>query len=57
MAAFGIDAFFRISVHAGIVKWPMSVIRLQGREINELVDAANHIRKVERLFGSGGIYI
>ena len=30
-------------LHAGIIKWPMSVIRLQGKEIARLVDAADHI--------------
>lgn len=30
-------------LHAGIIKWPMSVIRLQGKEIAMLVDAADHI--------------
>lgn len=30
-------------VQAGIVKWPMSVIRLQGVEITELVNAAEYI--------------
>lgn len=31
------------AVTAGIVKWPMSVIRLQGKNQNELIEAANHI--------------
>lgn len=30
-------------LNAGIVKWPMSVIRLQGKEISRIVDAAEHI--------------
>jgi UDPglucose--hexose-1-phosphate uridylyltransferase len=30
-------------VHAGIVKWPMSVIRLQGSDATELANAADHI--------------
>ena len=30
-------------VHAGIVKWPMSVIRLQGRTTESIVETANHI--------------
>lgn len=33
---------------AGIVKWPMSVIRLQGRNIDRIVDAADHILSVWR---------
>ncbi|MEO1772853.1 UDP-glucose--hexose-1-phosphate uridylyltransferase [Candidatus Enterococcus ferrettii] len=31
------------SVSAGIVKWPMSVIRLQGRQVKELTAAAEYI--------------
>lgn len=31
------------SVTAGIVKWPMSVIRLQGKDAASMVDAADHI--------------
>lgn len=30
-------------VHAGIVKWPMSVIRLQGRTTESIVETADHI--------------
>ncbi len=30
---------------AGIVKWPMSVIRLQGLKIDRIVDAADHVLK------------
>ena len=45
------------NVHAGIVKWPMSVIRLQGREINELVDAANHILEKWRGYSDPEAYI
>ena len=30
-------------VHAGIVKWPMSVIRLQGRTTESIVEVADHI--------------
>ena len=30
-------------IHAGIVKWPMSVIRLQGRAMDSIVAAVNHI--------------
>lgn len=28
---------------AGIVKWPMSVVRLQGKNIDRIVEAADHI--------------
>jgi UDPglucose--hexose-1-phosphate uridylyltransferase len=31
------------NIRAGIVKWPMSVIRLQGRDINDIANAADHI--------------
>lgn len=31
------------SVTAGIIKWPMSVIRLQGKDINAVTEAADHI--------------
>lgn len=31
------------SISAGIVNWPMSVIRLQSQEIEDLVEAADHI--------------
>ncbi|MCM1495321.1 MAG: UDP-glucose--hexose-1-phosphate uridylyltransferase [Bacteroides sp.] len=30
-------------VHVGIIKWPMSVIRLQGRNAEQIADAGNHI--------------
>ena len=35
-------------VTAGIVKWPMSVIRLQGENLAEIADAADHILKTWR---------
>ena len=31
------------NVTAGIVKWPMSVIRLQGKDLTEVAEAADHI--------------
>ena len=31
------------NVKAGIVKWPMSVIRLQGENLSDIADAADHI--------------
>ena len=31
------------NVTAGIVKWPMSVIRLQGEKLSDIADAADHI--------------
>lgn len=30
-------------LNAGVVKWPMSVIRLQGKDIERITDAASHI--------------
>lgn len=30
-------------VHAGTIRWPMSVIRLQGKKIQEITEAADHI--------------
>ena len=30
-------------MNAGIVKWPMSVIRLQGKDIDRIVEASDHI--------------
>ncbi|MFB1052116.1 UDP-glucose--hexose-1-phosphate uridylyltransferase [Paraliobacillus sp. JSM ZJ581] len=34
-----------LNVQAAVLKWPASVIRLQGDNIEELVDAAEHVRK------------
>lgn len=38
------------NVTAGIVKWPMSVIRLQGKDLTEIADAAEHILKKWRAY-------
>ena len=35
-------------VKAGIVKWPLSVIRLQGKDENRIIDLADHILKAWR---------
>jgi len=35
-------------VKAGIVKWPMSVIRLQGKDIDRIVEASDHILSLWR---------
>ncbi len=35
-------------VHAGRIKWPMSVIRLESRDKDKLADAADHILKTWR---------
>ena len=37
-------------VHAGIVKWPMSVIRLQGRTTESIVEVADHILTKWRVY-------
>jgi len=37
-------------VHAGIVKWPMSVIRLQGEITESIVKAADHILMLWRRY-------
>ena len=36
------------NVTAGIVKWPMSVIRLQGENLKDIADAADHILRTWR---------
>ena len=47
MAKAPYDVTFKIKgyeeINAGIVKWPMSVIRLQGNDTNQLAEAADHI--------------
>ena len=45
------------SVTAGIVRWPMSVIRLQGRDAESIVDASDHILKVWRAYTDEAAYI
>lgn len=35
-------------LNAGIVKWPMSVIRLQGKDIDRITEAADHILEAWR---------
>ena len=35
-------------LNAGIVKWPMSVIRLQGKDIDRIVEASDHILSLWR---------
>lgn len=44
-------------VHAGIVKWPMSVIRLQSRDTARLVKAAAHILEVWRGYTDEAAFI
>ncbi len=52
MAKAPIERYFRIpgyeDVEAGIVKWPMSVIRIRSQEDSKLVDLADHILKIWR---------
>lgn len=42
---------------AGIVKWPMSVIRLRGTEIDRLADAAEHILTHWRSYSDEAVFI
>ena len=44
-------------VKAGIIKWPMSVIRLQGRNIGSMVQAADHILKSWRSYSDPEAFI
>ena len=44
-------------VHAGTVKWPMSVIRLQGKNIDSIVAAADHILSAWRSYTDESAYI
>ncbi len=45
------------SVHAGRIKWPLSTIRLQGTDIDELVDASDHILAGWRAFSDKDAFI
>ncbi len=44
-------------VNAGVVKWPMSVIRLQSQDTNRLVDLADHILKAWRSYTDESAFI
>lgn len=44
-------------VHAGTVKWPMSVIRLQGKNTDSIVAAADHILSAWRSYTDEAAYI
>lgn len=44
-------------LNAGIVKWPMSVIRLQGKDIIRITDAADHILSSWRKYTDEEAYI
>lgn len=45
------------NVHAGIVKWPMSVIRLQSQEAKSLAEAANYILECWRGYTDEAAFI
>ena len=45
------------NVTAGIVKWPMSVIRLQGQNISEVTEAADHILTSWRAYSDPDAFI
>ncbi len=38
------------NITAGIVNWPMSVIRLQGKDLTEMAEAADHILRTWRAY-------
>lgn len=44
-------------LNAGIVKWPMSVIRLQCKDIGRIVDAADHILTSWRTYSDESAFI
>lgn len=44
-------------LNAGIVKWPMSVIRLQGKDIDRIVQAADHILSSWRAYSDEAAFI
>ena len=45
------------NVTAGIIKWPMSVIRLQSENVRELADAAEHILENWKNYTDESVYI
>ena len=52
---FKLDSF--TDVKAGIVKWPMSVIRLQSENKEQLIDCASHILSVWRSYTDEAAFI
>lgn len=44
-------------ITAGIIKWPMSVIRLQGKDMDAMVDAASHILACWRSYTDEAAFI
>lgn len=61
MARAAYDFTFRLKgyedLNAGVVRWPMSVIRLQGKDISRIADAAEHILSVWRGYTDADAYI
>lgn len=61
MAKAPCEHMFRIKgyedVVAGIVKWPMSVIRLQSSNVESLAEASNHILKTWRNYSDEEAFI
>ncbi len=45
------------NVTAGIIKWPMSVIRLQGENLTDIADAADHILRTWRGYTDEAAFI
>lgn len=44
-------------IHAGTIKWPMSVIRLQGKNAETVADAADHILGIWRGYSDEAAFI
>jgi len=61
MAVAPVDTEFKLkkfpNVKAGIVNWPMSVIRLDGKSAEELVDAADYILEKWRSYTDEAAFI
>lgn len=61
MAKAPVEKYFTVSgyedVTAGIVKWPMSVIRLNGENRETIIDLASHILEVWRGYTDEAAYI
>ncbi|USY55807.1 UDP-glucose--hexose-1-phosphate uridylyltransferase [Bacillus sp. 1780r2a1] len=61
MAKAKVEATFTMedypTVQAGIVRWPMSVIRLQSTDKNELVECANHVYKTWQQYSDESVGI
>ncbi len=61
MAKAPYESYFNLegypNITAGIVKWPMSVIRLQGKDTETIADAADHILKTWRGYTDEDAYI